>query len=259
MISHDINDYYLKSPNFSICVPGVCNAACKFCYNKGYVCNYPNYKYLKSLENVLNELPDFITQVSITGYEPTISPIFTDVLNLVHDYNFNKVVLNTNGAAFIKYTKEISRSVDYVNLSRHHYQDNINKLIFGGMYKLTTYDIDYICGITNTTLVSIIDEMTPDVYIDLYLDYALEMNASAVTFRQLAGNIHFLPIVKTRDCVETYNDLYCREINDDYFGLPYKFKASVLNPGKECDKIYELIFKQDGVLDTKWGYLYANE
>ena len=82
--------------NFSIIVPGECNAKCEFCFMKdtGEVSD----NYLEELDQLLNSFPKGHS-LSLTGGEPTISLYFADVLELVKKYKhkFTKVVLTTNG------------------------------------------------------------------------------------------------------------------------------------------------------------------
>lgn len=254
MISKDTKDYYNNNPNFSVFLPGTCNAACEFCYNKPIVQRITYDLYLKNLEDIFSELPSFFTSVSITGYEPTLSPILTQVLELTKEYSFDRVVLNTNGAAIFGYVNEIYSNVDYINLSRHHYIDSVNKRIFGGSYNLTTEDIRMMCDEFNSkiTLTSIVTSETSNNFIDTYIDYALDLGVKNVVFRQIAGDLDFMHIFNMQRYTGFNMDKFCTYRTGNRYGLKYIFKSSVLNPGLICDKIYEYIYKPDGKLYTKW-------
>ena len=52
----------------------------------------------KEKEEVLKIIRPLNPSVSITGGEPTLSPILTDVLKLVDKYNFRKRTITTNGS-----------------------------------------------------------------------------------------------------------------------------------------------------------------
>jgi len=68
----------------------------------------------------------------LAGGEPTLSPVFKEALALINKYKkkgkFNKVVLTTNGIHLNKFDLT---GIDHVNISRHHYDQEINEKIFG--------------------------------------------------------------------------------------------------------------------------------
>ena len=135
-----------KNFNFSIFVDDICNADCKFCvaqlryahrnllYNKIHIKN--KREYLKRLEEVLKVVRPLNPSVSITGGEPTISPILTDVLKLVDKYGFRKRTITTNGSGLFNIqdgdtilNNLIKYHWDHLNISRTSYDDNINRKI----------------------------------------------------------------------------------------------------------------------------------
>ena len=254
MISKDLSDYYNSEPNFSVFLPGECNAKCEFCYNQPQTNKVSYADYLKNLEDIFAELPKFCNTISITGYEPTLSPILSNVLRLTDEYDFDRVVLNTNGTAIFSCVNSIHLYVDYINLSRHHYIDAVNKRIFGGSYNLTTEDIQMMCDEFNSmiTLTSIVTPQTPYNFIDSYIDYALSLGVENVLFRQIAGNPEFLYIFDKQPYTGFTMDKYCRYRTGERYGMKYTFKSSVINPGLLCGKIYEYIYKPDGKLYTQW-------
>ena len=84
-----LNKKVYKNFNVSIFIDDICNADCKFCvaqlryahrsmlYKKIHIRN--KREYLRRLEEVLKIVRPLNPSVSITGGEPTISPILTDV------------------------------------------------------------------------------------------------------------------------------------------------------------------------------------
>lgn len=132
--------------NFSIFVDDYCNADCRFCvaqlryehiskmYNKVHITDME--KYLARLEEVLKIVRPLNPSVSITGGEPSISPIIVEILKLVDKYNFRKRTITTNGSGLLKTVDNdalINHLVKYgwnhLNISRAHYDDAMNKEI----------------------------------------------------------------------------------------------------------------------------------
>lgn len=157
---YDINKYELldyefkdggkkkvyKNLNFSIFVDDYCNADCKFCvaqlryhhrnelYAKGHICDHD--EYLNRLEEVLKVVRPLNPSVSLTGGEPTLSPILTDILKLIDKYNFRKRTITTNGSGLLKIQDNdtilnnlIKYNWNHLNISRVHWDDKINREI----------------------------------------------------------------------------------------------------------------------------------
>ena len=135
-----------KNFNFSIFIDDICNADCKFCvaqlrYEHRKLlfkkCHIKNKKeYLRRLEEVLKVVRPLNPSISITGGEPTISPILTDVLKLVDKYNFRKRTITTNGSGLFNIQDNdtvlnnlIKYNWNHLNISRVSADDKINKKI----------------------------------------------------------------------------------------------------------------------------------
>lgn len=141
-----------SSPNLSIIVPGGCNGNCSFCFWKRDPDEVKDVNaYGHMLNKILGGLPGQLTQISITGGEPTISPFFETVLKVIaaHREQFTKVVLTTNGSVPAKsatsdYLKglvyQLKDIVDYVNVSIHHYNIFYNSSIFDGLWPAINKD-----------------------------------------------------------------------------------------------------------------------
>jgi len=156
---YNINNYDLKefefatgnkkvygNVNFNIFIDDYCNADCKFCvaqlryehknamYNKGHIKDVD--KYLSRLDEVLRIAKALDTSVSITGGEPTMSPILTEVLKMVDSYGFRKRTITTNGSGLFQIQDNdtilnnlIKYNWDYLNISRASYDDELNRKI----------------------------------------------------------------------------------------------------------------------------------
>ena len=142
--------FLTNSPNFSLVLPGTCNARCSFCFWQEEK-EAKLKDFLLNLDRSLKALPLEFKQISITGGEPTLSPLFEDVLALIKQHrnlegsSWNKVVLTTNGHNLKVMMKYLRGVVDHVNISRHAIKDEDNQAIFGtdtvptaaDLYKLT--------------------------------------------------------------------------------------------------------------------------
>ncbi len=158
-VDYDINNYELldysfsegdkkvyKNTNFSIFIDDYCNADCKFCvaqlryqhknalYQKEHIKDLD--KYLARLDEVLKIVRPLNPSVSITGGEPTLSPILPEVLRMVNSYGFRKRTITTNGSALLKTVDNdiilnhlINNNWDHLNISRASYIDSINREI----------------------------------------------------------------------------------------------------------------------------------
>lgn len=132
--------------NFNIFIDDYCNADCKFCvaqlryehknamYNKGHIKDVD--KYLYRLDEILKIARALDTSVSITGGEPTMSPILTEVLKMVDSYGFRKRTITTNGSGLLRTQDNdtilnnlITYNWNHLNISRASYNDELNRKI----------------------------------------------------------------------------------------------------------------------------------
>jgi hypothetical protein len=266
----NIND----NPNFSIVLPGECNAACSFCFWEQK--KSPIKKiYLDKLAKTLDILPNKFKSCSITGGEPTISPYFLDVLPILRE-RFNKIVLSTNGNKLLDILRDgekgkiIYNNIDHINISRHAIDQKENDNIFStntltDSQIIQTNKMLMSIGI-DITLNCVHDEEIKSSFIYDFCDYAFRtLGISHVCFRQQHGNL------KNADGVidfcdgkikEEYSCPVCRTISTEWEYSPdpfqnserhkVSFKTSVIEPSKELKSIYELIFNQDCKLTSDW-------
>lgn len=132
--------------NLSIFVDDYCNADCKFCvaqlryeniakaYEKPKI--EDDEEYYRRLDEILKYIEPLNVSVSITGGEPTISPRFIKILELIDKHNLRKRTITTNGSALLN--KEngktlldhlIDNKFDHLNISKTHYDEKINRKI----------------------------------------------------------------------------------------------------------------------------------
>ena len=128
-----------KNFNFSIFVDDVCNADCPFCVahvrytHKNMIYQKPRIKdndeYLKRLEEILEYIRQFNPSVSLTGGEPTLSPLIIKIIELIDKYKFRKRTITTNGTNLLTtinnstvLDKLIECDFDYINISRAYHE-----------------------------------------------------------------------------------------------------------------------------------------
>lgn len=138
--SEDGIHYQLKPDKvklqMSICPTGQCNADCPFCVaGPDKVKGFLDINRLEKTLRGLNE-QDIIRGISLTGGEPTLDMgLLNETVNLIFDvFGENmEICINTNGSGIADFDKiEKLHMIESVHLSRHHYDEDINRKLFGG-------------------------------------------------------------------------------------------------------------------------------
>ncbi len=262
-----------NDPNFSIVMRGGCNAACAFCFNKTKnapaVRELSNFEWLLGLQDVLRKLPKQFYQISITGGEPMVSPVLHEVLTICRmaKLRFTNILLTTNGTNLLKYIDEVTTGVHHINISRHHYDEQTNKAIFGGSYNVTDAELTeiidkYSARGVDVSLNCVINDQTTTDFIFKYIEFAKRIGAYAVRFRKENGdNIaptpceehidEYYPVLERGECP------VCRTWKRVIKGLTTYWKAAIIEPtDKIKDKVYELVYDIDGVTYQDWNRKY---
>lgn len=248
--------------NLTVVLPGPCNAKCNFCLSK----NEPKVDkdYLVNLRAAINLVPKEIDQVSISGGEPTLSPMMAATLRMLKR-RFKKVVLTTNGAKLIARLDTIKAYVTHVNLSRHSADLSRNQDIFNTKSLITDGEIEYVAdelgkkGI-DLTFNCVYDEdefsMTRPNALAL-IDNARSLGAVRVNFRY-NQNLNTLDPSTLEKSFDDYNQIgssgcpVCFTRTKRIKGLPVSFKYTLAEPGHRVSDIYELIIQPNGELTTDW-------
>lgn len=250
------------NPNFTVVMPGGCNAKCEFCFWKQEkTCD----DYLKKLKDTMDLLPSQFYMISISGGEPTISSYFEDVLNLIDEEQFTHRILTTNGMGLMKHMEIIKQKIQHINISRHHWDDEINSKIFeSNTIPSTQQIIECIeelnkAGIDVTFSAVLTDEyiLTKEDIIK-YVEYAKQCGASHIYLRKKHENLLPHPleeefghskIIMSHDCPA------CRTRVQLIKGIDVHWKTSVLEPSKveELEEVlFETIFNSNGFLTKDW-------
>jgi pyruvate-formate lyase-activating enzyme len=249
-----------KNPNFTVMLPGPCNADCEFCTWER--CENEAGNFPERLKCHLDELGDTVTQVSITGGEPTISPVFSDVMSVLRGYPDLKVVLTTNGANLKHKFDDIKGVVNHLNISRHHYLDRENELRFRSESVPGGYDLTLLCKMANESLTDVtLNRVVPNNYdndFDMmrFTHLAKRVGASGICLRKdhRDGTLDRIPLEKRlpgKSYVESCPVCETRTYLID--GMWVYFKTVMEEPSEHVDYIFEFVLHPDGNLYEDWG------
>lgn len=256
------------TPNTTIILPGKCNAKCGFCFwNRDFGKIEPGDGYLGRVFANLKSLPVRFSTVSISGGEPTLSPLFAQFLSRLarHRYlhRLDRIVLTTNGANLDKFIVGIGCVADHLNISRHGIGTEENQNIFGTASIPSDYDLaKSIKRIHSETQMDVTLNcvVEPDVSVGFcmeYIKYAKSLGADAVSFRKIAGDTDptdaeilmsaMFGIVTQSDCP------VCRGLIQSVDGFEVRWKCGTLEPSLDTGGIYEAIIHPDGNLYRDWS------
>lgn len=254
--------------NFSIITPGGCSSKCDFCtdpFNEKF-----SNSYMEDLVKAIKLLPKTFNQVSVTGGEPTQSPLFNEILDLLFadklwNKHFDKCVLTTNGWKLDKFIGKIGKVFNHVNISRHGIGDEANFKVFGGKNIATDLEIQnytsFLCQVgVDTNLNHVYNEGLSIEYVREYIKYAKSLYATKVTFRfdqnknQMEQSYLEKAIAEYYIQVESGGCPVCREACYLIDGMYVTFKNSCAEPTQQLGgELYELIYHPDGKLYKDWG------
>lgn len=235
-----------KNFNFSIFIDDYCNADCKFCvaqlryahkqalYQKEHITDLD--KYLSRLEYILKLIRPLNPSVSITGGEPTLSPILTDVMKLVDDLGFRKRTITTNGSGLFNIQNGdtilnnlIKYHWNHLNISRASYNDSLNRQImrYAAEKEYCTVEMmKDIIAVTNTSdlhhrisCLLLRESVCSVEEIKRYIDFYGNIGANNFIFRELMDYDHTaLNTEKMEYCDK--NKIKLNEIWEDFEKYP---------------------------------------
>lgn len=252
------------NPNFTIITTGGCNSFCDFCTDAFK--RKPSPEYLKNLIDALSHrIPAHFTQVSISGGEPTLSPLLSTVLELIQmSKRFRKVVLTTNGARLTENVELFKKTINHLNVSRHAIGYDANTKIFGTKdivsdlsLKAAAFELNKAGIDVNLNHVYKKDSALTMDYVFRYIEYARSVGATSVSFRYDQNENSLQPtyletLFSDWVTVNPGGCPVCRNHTVLVNGFPVVFKASFAEPSKAIDDVYELIYHITGKLTTDW-------
>jgi cyclic pyranopterin phosphate synthase len=248
------------TPNFSVILPGKCNAKCDFCFWK-YEKSPNNWLY--ELEETIKSLPDKFRRVSISGGEPTLSPVLDDAIKIIkNSRNWDAVVLTTNGAKVVEKINSFI-GVNHVNLSVHSADDKENKKIFKTKSIPDHGEIINICNALNSIGIDVNfncvlrGQFKTKEDVLNYIKFAKLHGASSICFRQDQALVSTdkpkemlwfkdIKVLNGWDCP------VCKVWNQYIAGIKVSWKSAVPEPSKTIKDVYELVFNQNGKLTSDW-------
>lgn len=127
-----------------------CNAKCKFCTYASDASKYSEKKLIEVLTEITSKID--ISKISISGGEPTLYwDNFLSIVNLSRQYVPNaEISMNTDGFRWKQLMEDpIVNTLDYIQLSRHHYDDAKNDSIFGTKTPTSSEILDMIGNSAN--------------------------------------------------------------------------------------------------------------
>jgi MoaA/NifB/PqqE/SkfB family radical SAM enzyme len=252
------------NPNFTIVLPGPCQANCDFCFWKR---EDEEDSFISSLKRSLKKLPKNFSQISISGGEPTLSPVFEKTMKVINKYKkkgkINKIVLTTNGINLLE--KDL-RGIDHINISRHHMDDITNQEIFKTEKIPSFSDLEKINDYVNKFGIDVnynvvFNEKNKVSDIAAWEEFVKATGATSITFRNQYGDFNksllenkilkdgYLPNVISTCPV-------CRTASYFIKGIKFKFHSSSYVPTEskafETNETYELILHPTGDLTRDW-------
>jgi pyruvate-formate lyase-activating enzyme len=247
--------------NFSVIMPGACNAACGFCFWKRSSAENP--MFAQHLAWYLTVLDTKVTQISLTGGEPTLSPFFDDVLQALRNYAPNKkVVMTTNGVGLKEKLSSIAGVVRYLNISRHAVGDKENCAIFRTGTVPSAHELEGLCDTANGLGIEVtINKVLPHDYSDMaefrsFVTFAKQVGASALALRKdyAIDSLDKTPLENSLGVAAVERSCPVCVTNSYLFrGLPIHFKMSLEEPSNTLPYIYEFIYHPNGALTEDWA------
>ena len=262
-------------PNLSIILPGNCDVKCKFCtWRAGATMGASVHdKYLSRIKHILDTLPPYFISISLTGGEPLLSPYLWGVLDIIDKKRWQRVGITTNATHL---TNEIldkfQDKLDFINISRHHYDDEINATVFDGDNIPTTEQLTrinqyaYSIGIPvsyNTVLTKYLSVEKSEI--EKFVKFAYKTHARGINFRKIQGKI-------TNTDPSSHEALYlndptyvnypcpvCRTASTFIHNMRISWKAAVLEPSLNLGYWFEGVLHPNGVLSGDWDGIMVGE
>lgn len=256
-------DFAVSNPNFSAVLPGICNAHCPFCFWERDP-KASGEKFLLAFDRASRSLPAQFGQLSITGGEPTLSPIFGDFLDVVREHRsrWRKVVLTSNGHNLFRSIPHLDGVVDHVNLSRHEIGNEQNNKVFGtvaptapDILEISEYlgfhGIDLTLSTVRTT------RKDKEGFVERWVDFSRECGAHALSIRidtHLGMEVPHSEDLRFIQSGHRYTESSCPVCRTRTYlirGFPVTFKYGVAEPSDTIP--YELVLQQNGDLTLDWA------
>jgi len=261
-------------PNATVLLPGGCNAACDFCFwNSEEAKIKPPADFIERVFDIVDRLPDEFNCLSISGGEPTLSPIFGKFMSALalhrRDTKLERVVLTTHGGNLNNHIPVVGAAVDHINISRHSVTDEGNFEIFKTKKIPTNKELKKLikrihdntqCDVTLNCVVN------KDVSVEFcyeFIRYANDIGADAVSFRKTASDVTKTEaekyFAKKHGVLGETECEVCRGMEQNVYGFNVRWKGTVHEPSIETNGVYEAVIHPDGNAYTDWGMKHPIE
>lgn len=260
--------------NFSIFLLGECNAKCKFCVahirNNQLKDDRIQLEYIKKAIELVKPLNP---TVSLSGGEPTLSPIFEEACYLLKDFRIKAVT--TNGYA-LKQTIPtlIKNKWTYLNISIPHFDDVKQKCMMNWDKNIDVSNV----GFDNVRLSCILSTEGINTKEDVfnYVNYFYEKGVRNFIFRQMTEgevfptnerNESIVDYIRNNKvdmttCIPKEFEFFKENRGYYYWVLLHKYKDAVIayeaadlaerNDALQDNKIFELVLHPNGNLSYGW-------
>ncbi len=273
-------------PNLTAILPGRCQARCPFCVEPESKQQALSEVWLQSFQRLIeDELPPVFKVLTLSGGEPSLSPVFPDLLRFLVAHRasgrLKRVVLTTNGCSkpLEANLELLGRAVTHINISRHAVEDGANTRIF------KTDQVPSHAGLAN--LITRANQAGLPVNLNCvhsskhafgrrienlsrgelraealcFIHFARELGASSVVFRNDHRVDRLDGVDELEDAFSDYATIHqascdsCRVAGKFIQGLPVNFKRAVYEPCRKhyAMELYELIFHSDASLCRDWS------
>ncbi|MDH5680142.1 MAG: radical SAM protein [Spirochaetota bacterium] len=226
-----------------------CNFDCNICYAQSTIQDNPKYVSVDQVLALARTLKDRnITQVTITGGEPTVHPDVTEIISRLAKMGFN-ITMPTNGLLLGKdptLAKRLRESklklchIQFDSLKRDtHMKIRANDTI---NYKIEAFNNAKDAGLEFTAIATIIKDNLPEVadIVEFCSGWSPYINAVLLLTAMPAGRFH----LEEKDLVnreEIINQLIdskkIKGLNSDHFWPIPRFKPLWLNVHPDCAAI----------------------
>lgn len=260
--------------NFSIFLLGECNANCKFCVAHIRNNQLKNDKIqLEYIKKAIELVKPLNPTVSLSGGEPTLSPIFEEVCDLLKDFRVKAVT--TNGYEFEQTIPILTKNDwTYLNISIPHYDDAKQKRMMEWNKSIEVSNIQF----ANVRLSCILSQEGINTKEEV-LNYVNHFYAKGIRnfiFRQMTEGevlstterneriveyIRFNKVDMTT-CIPKEFTFFKENRGYYYWVLLYKYKDAVIayeaadlaerSEAQQDNKIFELVLHPNGNLNYGW-------
>lgn len=273
-------------PNLTAILPCHCQARCPFCVEPESKLQAQPSMWLEAFRTLIeDELPEVFRVLTLSGGEPSLSPVFADMLAITARHlesgRLKRVVLTTNGQgeSLTKDIDRLARGVTHVNISRHAAEDHANARIFKTKAIPTAGELrDLISALNRRGLPVNLncvysaqhlfgekshgwDRPRRRAEAKKFISFAKTVGASSVVFRLDHTSATIREASALEEAFSDYATVHeaqcesCSVRGKIIRGLAVNFKQSLFEPtGAHPEgELYELILHSDGRLYRDWS------